>query len=69
MFKNEIESIEKNSFTGLSNLDYLHLGENSIDVIEANLFEGLNSLVELYLYSNKLRVVRNGKKYLLGKDV
>jgi hypothetical protein len=57
--KNQLKTIENNTFVNLKALRELHFYENSIESIEVNSFDGPVSQ-RLHLFSNKLTRIENG---------
>ena len=57
---NQISSIESGAFSGLTNLEWLDLGNNPISSIEAGAFSGLTNLTELYLNENQISSIESG---------
>lgn len=57
LFKNQITSLEDESFMGLYSLQNLYLTENWISYVSENAFESLQNLQSLYLNSNMLKEV------------
>ena len=52
-----ISYLAPDSFTGLTQLEFLGLGINNLSCIDVTLLQGLNALDELELYSNNLNTI------------
>ena len=57
LFKNEIETIEMNSFDSLINLKQLYLLSNKIRSIQNGLFKNLNNQEILWLQQNEIETM------------
>jgi len=52
-----LRNIPGNFFSGLSNLQEIHLGYNNLNSVPADLFNGLTNLQEIWLWNNQLTSV------------
>ena len=55
-----ITTLKSGDFSGLSNLQLLHLADNELRALPDGIFDNLTSLQSLYLYSNRLSELPDG---------
>jgi len=68
--RNNLETIQENSFDDMVNLRYLYMDENKITQLPSNVFQKLHNLDTLYLKTNQLTnlnadLFKNNKKIAL----
>lgn len=66
----QIETIDPDTFNGLTTLTYLELFSNKITDLDPTIFNGLTGLKSLTLYNNLLRIIDSGTfKELINLEV